>query len=196
MAGRNPIDVTFQDESLTAIRKKLGDMEKRAPSVMSNALNKAQTIMKKYLPEQVKETYSYKRKLQKPRQQRASRKKLTATLFYDRKDPGIENFNFTPGTAGVPRNLQGEKLAARIRSDGGFHNISRAFVIKTGAKEIIMRRDGPAHTPISRRFGPSEHSMIHHVWEERKSQKHAEQTLSEKLDEQINNQYLKKWGLK
>lgn len=189
------IDVTFQDEALSAIRKKLGDMEKRAPSVQANALNKTQTVLKKYLPQEALKQYTYKRKIQKPRQQRASRKKLTATLFYDRKDPGLNYFDYTPGISGSPPNTPGAKLAARVRSDGGLKNIDRAFAADINGMKV-WQRDESKRFPISRLFGPSEHNMVHHVWQEKTAQDYTAEMLSKKLDEQINNQYLKKWGLK
>jgi len=192
MAGRNPIDITFQDEGLAEIRRRLGDMEKRAPSVQANALNQTQTVLKKYHPEQAKEKYTYKRKLQKPRQQRASRKKLSATLFYDRKDPGLNYFDFEAGNPGTPRNTPGAQLAAKVHSDGSLKPISRAFVMNGN----IFRRDGSERLPLSRLFGPSEHSMINSVWEESSTQEYTNRMLAEKLDDQINNQFLKKWGLK
>lgn len=196
MAGKPMIDVTYQLEGLSEIRKRLAGMEKRAPNVQAQALNKTQTALKKYLPEQLKRTYMYKKKIQKPRQQRASNRKLSAVLYYGRKDMGLNEFDFTPGVFGSPRNAPGTKLSAKVRSDGGLKPISRAFVMKTGSKKIIMRRDGTAQLPISRVYGPSEHNMVNHVWEGPAAQAFTQKTLSEKLAEQINNQYLKKWGLK
>lgn len=192
MGDKKKVEITFQEEGLTDIRKKLGDMEKRAPAVQANTLNRTQTALKKFLPQRVKGRYTYDSKLQKPRQKRASKSNLSAVLFYDRQYHGLQHFSFNPGSAGSPRTSPGAKFAAKVQSDGGFKDISRAFV----HEDNIFRRDGPSRKPLSRLVGPSEHSMVRNVWQEEQTQDYTGKQLSKNLDEQINNQYLKKWGLK
>jgi len=198
MADKTPaIDFSFQSEALAEIRKRLGTLERRAPNVQAQALNKTQTVLKKYLPEQVFRTYTYKaRKLQKPTAKRASFRSLSAILYYKRKNIGLENFDFNPGAFGNPRNTPGAKFAAKIRNEGDFKSISRMFKMKTGNEEIIMRRDGSKRLPIRREFGPSESNMVHYAWEDSTTQEFTGKTLAAKLDEQIENQFLKKWGAK
>jgi hypothetical protein len=192
MAG---VNLSVQDDALKALRRKLGDMEKRAPAVQAMALNQTQTVLKKYLPAEAQKQYTYKRKLKKPRQQRASARKLTAVLYYDRNDPGLNYFNFSRGKPGTPRNTRGERLAAKVKSDGSLKPITQAFAIKLSG-EKIFRREEKVRLPISRVFGPSEHNMINHVWQGKAARQHTAKTMSEKLDTVINNEYLKKWGLK
>lgn len=190
--SRKCLEITVQDESLSEVRRKLGDMEKKAGSVQANSLNQTLTVIKKYIPKQVQKDYTYKRKLQKPRAHRASSKKLTAALYYDRKNAGLFHFDISKGTQGTPVFTPGKKLAVKVQSGGRFKSIARAYEHEGN----IFRRESSLRLPITRLLGPSEHSMVRSVGGKVSTRAFTAKTLSEKLDAQINNQYLKKWGLK
>lgn len=194
-------NVTVDLPDISVIQKKLGDMQSRAPSVQMNALNTSLTAIQNYLSAGAHKKYTYKKKITVPakNRKRAKRNDLTAALFYRGNSVRLSQFEFRSGKPGAPRNTPGQQLEVKVKSNGSFKPISRAFYGRTTPNTKITeiyRREGSSRYPMHGLYGATDATMISQTWEAGNSQIFAQNTLRDKLDEQIQRLYLKKWGAK
>lgn len=150
-------EIIVNDRLIKDVQSKLIGFEKRAPTVVSSALNRAMTTMAKQITVEARSRYHIRAKDVRPtlRKSKANRSNLTAVVMSAGRTIPLDRFSIAP-RAVQPRRKKPILVAVK---KGPKKPLPGAFVgdIK-GIK--VFKRKTDKRLPIGRLFGPSVPQML------------------------------------
>lgn len=186
------IRVTGIDE----IEKKLGNLKKKAPTILCRAVNRASEKARTEAKREVSEKYfiSQKNVLKTIRLAKASNATLSAKLTSKGGPIALSKFKISPRRH-VSRTKKGKAspsvYKASVERAGGLKPLSgnpKAFFAVMGSgHEGMMERVSSRRLPLKQLYGPAVPSMIKNEEVMRNIQKEAADTLEKRIDAEINN---------
>lgn len=148
------IEVRVDEASRAYVEKRLGDMQRKAPVVISRALNKTATSARVRLAARAQQAYTVKTGGFKKDMQidRANAGKLEATIRSQGKPLSINRFKTTAPKSGAKADItkSGLKALRGSRNIGAFR----------GPGSHIFQREGRSRLPIKKLFSNSVPVMI------------------------------------
>lgn len=137
------IEISYDQNMLEQIEKKLGWMKSEAPKALKNALNRTARQARTDLKNQVRKQYTVKatKVSQAMRIQRATNSKLDATIFVKGKVLNITNYKTSTPKKGAK---------AQIIKDGGLKQIvgPKEITAFKGINDLLWQRRGKERYPI------------------------------------------------
>ncbi len=188
------IRVSVDRHSLRQVQKRLGKMEKKAPAVISAALNDTARTGRVMLTNEARTRYVVKSGASKKNMtiKRATYSSLQAIITAQGKTIGLSKFKATAPYSGAKGQvLKSSGLKALVNSQG---NKAFAAGVTTGhpgrVHSGIFQRKGKNRYPIKELQGPSSAKMIEVVYEGKRNVRKAvkpeiEKTLKKNIDRQI-----------
>ena len=149
--------IVVDDDELKRVRQQLGELQHKAPNVISRALNRSLTNINTTIRKGVRTKYTVQATDVKDRLDsvRASPSKLAAKVTAKGRPIGLDKFKVSPKTVN-PRRKKQLKISVK---KGSAKEILGAFIGNQGNEKVFIR-DGKPRLPISRLFGPSVPQMI------------------------------------
>lgn len=137
------IEITYDENMLAKVEKKLGRMKSEAPKALKNALNQTARQARTALKNQVRKQYTVKvgKVSQAMRIQRATNAKLDATIFVKGKVLNITNYKTSAPKKGAK---------AQVVKDGGLKKIvgPKEITAFKGINDLLWQRRGKERYPI------------------------------------------------
>lgn len=175
--------IQIDRQMLEDVQRRLGDMEKKAPQVISSALNRAITNVASNISKETRLRYNVKSKdvkstLEKTRASKANMEAIvrsTGTLL------PLDRFRVSPRKVTPKRKAP---IKAGVKK-GGMKPVKGAFVGDIhGIK--VFRRQGKARLPIERLFGPSVPQMLQNEESRERINEEGREMFYRRLDHEIN----------
>ncbi len=137
------IEISYDQNMLAQVEKKLGKMKREAPKALKNALNQTARQARTDLKNQVRKQYTVKagKVSQAMRIQRATNSKLNATIFVKGKVLNITNYKTSTPKKGAK---------AQVVKDGGLKQIigPKGITAFQGINDLLWQRRGKERYPI------------------------------------------------
>lgn len=137
------MEISYDQDMLAQIERKLGQMKREAPKVLKNALNQTARQARTDLKNQVRKQYTVKagKVSQAMRIQKATNSKLDATIFVKGKVLNITNYKTSASKKGAK---------AQVVKDGGLKQIAgpKGITAFKGKNDLIWQRRGRERYPI------------------------------------------------
>ncbi len=137
------IEITYDQNMLERVERKLGQMKKEAPKALKNALNQTARQARTDLKNQVRKQYTVKagKVSQAMRIQKATNTKLDATIFVKGKVLNITNYKTSAPKKGAK---------AQVKKDGGLKQLvgPKEITAFKGKNGLIWQRRGKGRYPI------------------------------------------------
>lgn len=149
--------VEVDKSTIRYVQLRLGELERRAPNAISNALNRGMANINTNIRKEVRKDYHIKAgdvnaTLSK---NRASRGSLSATVISKGHLIGLEKFKVSPKTINPNRKTP---LTVSVKKSGG-KKVGGAFMAEVNGPKLFMRIK-KSRLPIRRLFGPSIPQML------------------------------------
>lgn len=190
------VGIQVNEAQLNDIKKRLGNLKNKAPTVLYRAINRAVRKAKTEAKDAANEEYFIaKGNIEKTlRITKASRSKLSAELTSRGGPIALTKFKVSPGHA-VKRTKKGKPspkaYKAAVKRDSGLKPLSgdpKAFFATMGSgHDGMMERVSSRRLPLKQLYGPAVPSMIKNEEVIEKIQKEATETLEKRIDAEINN---------
>ncbi|TCI25568.1 hypothetical protein EVJ32_09610 [Exiguobacterium sp. SH5S4] len=150
-------EITVNDRMIKDVQSKLVGFEKRAPTVVSAALNRAMTTMTKQITVEARSRYHIKVKDVRPtlKKSKANRSNLSATVLSTGRTIPLDRFVVTPRTVQPKRK---KPILVAVKK-GPKKPLPGAFVGDIQGVKVFKRKT-KKRLPIGRLFGPSVPQMI------------------------------------
>lgn len=178
------IRIEVDKHDLKNVQKRLGALEKKAPIVVSRALNKTATSARQQLAAQTKKVYTYKKSVRGQMEiRKASAGNLSAQILSNGKPHNLTSFTHSSGK-------RKGASAAQLKGSGKKNLIGPRGIKawKTGARGGagggLLQRTGKKRYPLKFLSGTSTPKMI----ENEKVYGVVEPEIREKLQKNIDNQ--------
>lgn len=195
------VQIEISEQTIEEIRKRLGGLQNKTPTVLSRAINRTTTNIKKNMAQQtagkdgkyniksedVKESLNVQKATTRNLQGRvaASGHPLLLTKFNADKSAGpIEPVTYENGKPN-PR-----FYSAKVKKRGGKKALTgnpRAFIGTSKAGLIFLQRFSGKRYPLEPLYGPSVPQMIENEKTIEFIYREAESTLQKRIDAEINN---------
>lgn len=195
------LQIDVSEQTIKEIRERLGGLQNKTPTVLSRAINRTTTNIKKNMAQQtagkngkyniksgdVKESLSEQRATARNLQGRvaASGRPLLLSKFNADKSAGpIEPVTYENGKP-TPK-----FYSAKVKKRGGKKALTgnpRAFIEKSKAGLIFLQRFSSKRYPLEPLYGPSVPQMIENRETIDFIYREAESTLQKRIDAEINN---------
>ena len=171
----------------TEIRKvelRLGQLHKKAPTVMARALNRAAQTARSTAVNEIRKKYVIKAKdiRSTMRIKKASRSKLGALLVSCGNLIPLDHFKYTPKQP-RPKNPP-KSLKVQVKKTG-YKELFHAFVADINGPKIWQRAGAP-RLPIKRLMGPAIPQMLGQQNVREAVLQRAAETYNKRLDHEIN----------
>lgn len=178
------IRIEVDKHDLKNVQKRLGALEKKAPIVVSRALNKTATSARQQLATQTKKVYTYKKSVRGQMEiRKSSAGNLSAQILSNGKPHNLTSFTHSSGK-------RKGASAAQLKGSGKKNLIGPRGIKawKTGARGGagggLLQRTGKKRYPLKFLSGTSTPKMI----ENEKVYGVVEPEIREKLQKNIDNQ--------
>lgn len=162
--------ITIDADTLRDIERRLLDYPKKAPLVISRALNRTAASVKTNASKKVRESYVIKAKDVNAtfKVKKASRSNLSASVTSASGSMGLDKFKVRPLEA---RHTKPPKsLKVQVKKSGGAKSLLATFVADVHGLKVFTRESGSRHKkgrggkwselPIKRLFGPPIPEMV------------------------------------
>lgn len=142
------MNIDINIEGLEEIKRKLGDLNKKAPSVLANAVNKTAREARKTLLNEAKSKYTLQRKRfnQNSSIKRASASNPTATIYFRGRNNPFTYFKTNPKAPKKPKyGANGASVEIKTGKVVGFNRIGyKGFIVnfRSGHTAFVVRRPG------------------------------------------------------
>lgn len=175
--------IDVDERSIRETQQRLGDFERRAPSAISNALNRGMANVNTNIKREVRKEYHIRAgdvnaTLTKIR---ASRGSLSAGVLSKGHLIGLDKFKISPKTVNPKRKTP---ITAAVKKSGG-GKLGSAFPADINGMKIF-RRSGKSRLPINRLFGPSVPQMLDNEGMVHEIERQGQETFEKRLDHEIN----------
>ncbi|MGG1442096.1 phage tail protein [Brevibacillus laterosporus] len=153
--------ITIDASKLQDVERQLGQYAKKAPIVLSRALNRAATSLKTNATKEVRASYMIKAGDVKStfRVSKSRSKNIAASVTSSGNALGIEKFKIKP-----QKSKSSKTMSVQVKKDGGVKGLLNAFVAEVNGNKVFEREKGSKHKkrkdgqwtqlPIKRLFGP------------------------------------------
>lgn len=168
---------------LEDVQRRLGEMEKKAPNVISSALNRALTNVASNVSKEVRQDYNIKAADIKStlEKTRASKANLSAIVRSRGNLIPLDRFKVSPKKVS-PKRKTPIKIAVKKT---GMKPLGGAFVADiSGIK--VFKRQSKKRLPIDRLFGPSVPQMLQNEGIRENINREGEDMFYRRLDHEIN----------
>lgn len=174
--------VEVDEQMIREVEKRLGEMSKKAPNVISNALNRAMTNVASNIKKEVRKEYIIKAKDIEATliRRKATRNALSASILSRGNPIPLDRFKVSPRTV-QPKRKKPIKVAVKKT---GLKELMGAFVADIHGIKVFRRRT-KKRLPIDRLFGPSIPQMINDKVAERINEE-GRTTFQKRLEHEIN----------
>lgn len=168
---------------LKDVQKRLGDMEKKAPQVVSSALNRALNNVVTNINREVRSRYNLKARDVKETlsKTRATRADLEAIVKSRGTLIPLDKFKVSPKKP-APKRKSPIKVAVK---KGSLKPIKGAFVADINGPKVF-RRQTEERLPIDRLFGPSVPQMLGNEEIRNRVNEEGRETFYRRLDHEVN----------
>ncbi|PAQ15067.1 hypothetical protein CD798_08470 [Bacillaceae bacterium SAOS 7] len=175
--------VEIDREMLNSVINQLGTMEKKAPQVISAALNRAMTNVASNVSKEVRQQYNIKAgdikdTLEKTRSTKSS---LSAVVGSKGNLVPLDRFKVSPRKVSPKRKTP---IKVGVKKNG-MKPLGSAFVGDISGIKVIKRRN-KKRLPIARLFGPSVPQMVGNEVIVEKINQEGQETFYRRLDHEIN----------
>lgn len=177
--------ITIDGVDIRKVEFRLGQMAKKAPDVVTRALNRAVESARAAAVQEIRQTYVVKAKEVRGTMRviKASRKTLSAQLRSRGNLIPLDHFKYKPKQ---PRPKNPPKvLQVQVKKAGGYKDLLHAFVADINGPKI-WQRVGKARLPIRRLMGPAVPQMLGQDNVRAKVLEKALETYKKRLDHEIN----------
>lgn len=149
--------VSVDERAIEDIKSRLGSMEKKAPQVIANSLNRAMSSVAKAVNEELRKNYHIKTADIKPTitRTRAKRSDVNAVLKSSGPVVPLDRFKVSPKTVN-PKRKSPIKVAVK---KGAAKPLEGAFNADINGVKVF-KRSTKRRLPIDRLFGPSVPQML------------------------------------
>lgn len=174
--------VEIDEKLIENVQSELGDFHKKAPSVITGALNRAVTNVNSNIKKQVRKEYIVKAEdIQKTiSKTKASRGDIGAEVKSRGNLMALDKFKVSPKTIN-PRRKSPIKVAVK---KGAAAPLPGAFMSDINGPKLF-KRSGKKRLPIKRLFGPSVPQMIGNEEVRTQIEKEGQETFQKRLDQNI-----------
>jgi hypothetical protein len=174
--------IKIDARELRKTEMRLGAYKSKAPTVISQALNRVAANAKTNINRKTRETYVVKAKdvNQTMSIRKSNRGKLNAVITSKGGSMPLDKFKFSPKNPS-PKSPQTLKVAVK---KGGTKELLHAFVADINGSKIF-ERTGTARLPIQRLYGPAVPLMVGNVEVRRFVEQKAVALYKERLDHEI-----------
>lgn len=151
------IRIIADEAELRRVQQQLGQLQHKAPNMISRAMNRSITNIKANVPKEVRKDYNVKATEVKDtlKIMKASASKLQAEVKSTGKVLGLDKYKVSPKTVNPKRKSQ---LKISVKKSNTKQILGSFIANINGTK--VFKRDGKARLPISRLMGPSVPQMI------------------------------------
>lgn len=177
------INIDFDQSTMKEIQRKMGSFTRRAPSAISNAINRTVTNVNSNIKKEVRKEYNIKASdLQATlRKSKATRISLQGEVSSSGKLIGLEKFKVSPKKVSPRRKTP---IKVGVKKDG-MKQVLRAFVADVNGLKV-MERKGKPRLPIKKLFGPSIPQMINNDGVREFILNEGQQMYLNRFDHEIN----------
>lgn len=181
--------------SVEEIQRRLGNFKAKTPLVLSRAINRAISNVKKNMGKETSALYFISSSDVKNtvRIVKSSKSSLKAVAISSGGGIALSKFKVSPKT---PVRIRGKSRSPRVyragvKKDGGVKPLDgnpKAFVavMKSGHVGVMERKTGKS-LPIKQLYGPSVPQIVKNEKIMTKINKEASETLQKRIDAEINN---------
>ncbi|EJW19148.1 phage tail protein [Paenibacillus alvei] len=195
-AGTECVMITVDANTLKDVERRLGEYPKKAPLVISRALNRAAANVKTNAVKRVRESYVVKAKDVSTTMsvKKASRNNLSANVTSEGTSIGLDKFRVRPAE---PRHSKPPKaLKVQVKKAGGAKQIVGAFVASVNGNKVFSREANSRHLkgksgrwtelPVKRLFGPPIPEMVGNKSIREFVEREAATVFDQRLEHEIN----------
>lgn len=179
-----PVSVSIDPTLLHNVQNRLGTFQRKAPDVVTKALNRAMTTVAASITREVRQEYNIKagdvrNTLSKTR---ASKSTLSAIVTSRGQVIPIDRFKVSPRTV-QPRRKKPIKIA--VKKGNSLRAVKGPFVVNINGVKVF-RREGKKRLPVSRVMGPSVPQMIGNEEVRNKINRTGYETFLSRVDYEIS----------
>lgn len=176
------VTVDVDEHRIREIQQKLGDMQNKAPVIISSAMNRSITALSTELTKGIRSKYHIKAGQIKDatKKTNASPGNLSAQVNISGKPIGLDKFKVTPKTVN-PRRKSPIKVAVK---KGGGAPVKGAFNANVNGLKV-MRRTTKKRLPIERLYGPAIPQMAKNEEVANAARRRGGQVFEERLKHEI-----------
>ncbi|MCT2347125.1 phage tail protein [Niallia taxi] len=179
-----PVSVNIDHALLNDVQNRLGSFQKKAPDVITKALNRAMNTVAASVTREVRQEYNIKAgdvrsTLNKTR---ASKSTLSAIVTSRGQVIPIDRFKVSPKTV-QPRRKKPIKIA--VKKGSSLRAVKGPFVVNINGIKVF-RREGKKRLPVSRVMGPSVPQMIGNEEVRNKINRTGYEIFLSRVDYEIN----------
>lgn len=190
------IETRIEVDSIEEVRKRLGSLSNKAPSVIANAINRTTTNIKKTMAQETAKRYNITSGEVKKTItiSRATRARLQGAAVSKASPIALAKFKVSPNrkvtytSKGKPSPKAYKVSVEKGPASKPLDVDPKAFiaVMKSG-HQGLFRRKTDSSLPIKQLFGPSVPQMIKNDGSMERIQAEAESTLQKRIDAEIEN---------
>lgn len=190
------METKIEVKNIDEIERRLGNLKKKAPNVIANAINRTVTNIKKNMASETSKKYNITSTDVKKTISisRASRSNLIGKTVSKSSPIVLSKFKVSPNSP-VKYGNKGKrtpkvyKVSVRKgKADKKLDADPKAFIaiMKSGHKGLFVRTTDNS-LPIKQLYGPSVPQMIKNEDSMKKIEEEAQSTLNKRIDAEINN---------
>ncbi|WP_438770046.1 phage tail protein [Brevibacillus sp. JB24b] len=184
--------ITIDDSKLQEVERRLGQYAKKAPIVLSRALNRASANLKTNATKEVRASYMVKASDVKStfRVSKSTSKNIASSVTSRGTALGIEKFKVKP-----TKSKSSKTLGVQVKKDGGIKGLLNAFVAEVNGQKVFEREKGSRHKkrkdgkwtqlPIKRLFGPPVPIMLKNKRIKATLEAESSKVFDKRLDHEI-----------
>lgn len=175
--------VDLDRKMLEDIERRLGSLSRKAPNVLSIAINRAVTNVNSNVKKEVRKEYNISAAdIQKTlKVSKATRASLRGEVKSTGSPIGLDKFKISPKTVN-PRRKSPIKVGVK---KGDLKKLLHAFVADVNGTKVF-EREGKSRLPIKRLFGPSVPQMIDNDDIRAKIELEGQKTFLTRTEHEIN----------
>lgn len=177
------LSVEVDERVVRDIQSRLGNMSRKAPNVISSALNRAATNVNSNIKKEVRKEYHIKAKDVQDTisKSKATRGNLSAVVKSSGGVIGLDKFKVSPKTVN-PKRKRPIKVSVK---KGHLKEVMGAFVANINGSKVFerVRKD---RLPIRRLFGPSVPQMLKNEEIRGRIENEGQETFHRRLDHEVN----------
>lgn len=176
------VSVGVNKRTMRRVQRKLGDMSRKTPNVVSSALNRAVTNIASNISKEVRKEYFIKAKdvKQTLTKNKSNRSTLSASVISSGETIPLDRFKVSPKTV-KPKRKKPIKVAVQKT---GLKELVGAFVADINGIKVF-ERVGDERLPIRRLFGPSVPQMLGNEEIREQIDREGQETFYKRLDHEI-----------
>ena len=189
------IEMKVEVDNVQEVKKRLGVLCNKAPSVIANAINRTVTNVKKNMAQEtVQRYYTTSTEVKKTiKTSRATKTNLSGAAISRASPIALSKFKVSPNR---PINYSRGKVSPNVykvsEKKGEERNPlnvnPKAFIAVMGSgHKGVFRRESSAAMPIKQLFGPSVPQMLKNAQIMGRVQEEAKNTLKKRIDAEIEN---------